>query len=175
MDFLCKLITCCLLAVVVKAQLPPCEICDDGGAVGNPDTVIPQGFVNVLVQDMTCAEVQQMGADGVFNVIQCVLLQQSDISDSCGCGGVSLPVTPPPITSPTAPPVAPVVPEPVPTAPPVETTEAPAPAATETPVEATEAPMSIAATAAPTPAATETPAAAILPTGTKFRSLPMLV
>lgn len=160
MKFLFKIIICGLVAAAVNAQFPPCEICENGGSVGNPDTVLPEGFGIVLVQDMTCAEVQQMGEDGVFNVIQCGLLQQAGISDSCGCGEVSSPVTPAPITPPTPPPLVPVVPVPLPTVP---------------PVEATEAPMSIAATEPPTPATTEPPAAAILPTGTKFRSEPMLV
>ena len=175
MELLFKILTCGLVAAAVNAEFPPCEICENGGAVGNPDTVIPQGFGNVLVQDMTCAEVQQMGADGVFNVLQCILLEQAGISDSCGCGEVSSPLEPAPMAPPTAPPVSPIAPEPVPVNPPtvnpVESTEAPASATTESPVGVPEEP----ATEAPAPAATEPPAAATLPTGTQSGSEPMLV
>ena len=105
-----------LISGAVYAQFPPCNICEEDGTVGNPDTVIPKGFANVLVQDMTCAEVQQMGADGVFNVLQCILLGQAGIVDSCGCGVVSTPVTPAPGTTeppPSVPSLAPVAPVPI--------------------------------------------------------------
>ena len=152
---------------VSNAQIFPdggCSICPASlPVVGSPDVVLPAGSAaGVVMDDLTCAEVEAMAQAGSFTSAQCVLLRVSSIPNDCGCEASPDAPTLAPVEAPVEAPVA--TPTEMPVSAPIE---APVAAPTDTPVAVpvavpTDTPVGV-PVAVPTDAPVEAPVDAPTP------------
>jgi len=161
MNFLHKAFALGMMVGAVSAQWPPCNICDDGEVIGNPDAILLAGLAGILPEDTTCAE---LDGSEEFNVIQCNLIKipaPGGAVETCNCkAAVQTPVATPTGPPPSPDPVTPAS-TPAPTdAPVVVVVLAPTGAPVVVVVEPTMAPMESAVD--PTAA----PVIEVAPTGT---------
>jgi len=71
-----------------------CSICAENKVVTKPDTIVRENTAGFTLANQTCGEIEDLATSGSYSYYECMFLNVSAISETCGCSAPTEPPSP---------------------------------------------------------------------------------